>query len=217
MVLGIGRPVACVEADTWRTKAAQETRDAIRGDGGVPLLRADYDRVQAMAAAIQAHPVASLLLGGLPGKPEQSLFWRDERWGIWKRARADYLPSLGLQPRLIIPDYKSAVSASPLAFARQAANLRYHQQAAFYLEGVRALGLDRHPAFVFVVQEKDPPYLVTVIELDDVALRAGEELNGRACEVWRDCTEAGVWPAYSDEVELVRLPPWAYPREDSYL
>ena len=44
---------------------------------------------------------------------------------------------------------------------------------------------------------------------------AGRELNRLAIEIYRDCTEAGVWPGYSDEIELISLPAWARPpRED---
>jgi hypothetical protein len=33
----------------------------------------------------------------------------------------------------------------------------------------------------------------------------------KACERFRDCTESGIWPGYSDEpedIETIRLPPW---------
>jgi hypothetical protein len=59
------------------------------------------------------------------------------------------------------------------------------------------------------VQEKTPPYLVAVYELDALAMEAGRARNRRAAEMFRDCTEAGVWPGYSSEVELISLPPWA--------
>jgi hypothetical protein len=82
---------------------------------------------------------------------------------------------------------------------------------------VRALGLDEDPAFLFVFQEKTPPYLVTVVQLDDEAEAAGRARNELAMEIWRDCTQAGVWPGYSQDIELITLPPWAARTEGDYL
>jgi hypothetical protein len=214
MVLGIGRPVACVEAGDWRAKQAQETRDAIRADGAVPLLRRQYDQVQAMAAAIAAHPVASLLLGGLPGKAEQSAFWTDDATGIWCRARYDYLIDDQQSGRLLIPDYKTAQSADPGRAARAAYDFGYHIQAWWYADGALTLGLADDVAFLLVFQEKDPPYLVTICQPDQEMLRAGEARARQARERYRDCTEAGAWPGHSGDVELISLPPWARNRED---
>ena len=87
---------------------------------------------------------------------------------------------------------------------------RYFQQAPFYSDGVRALGLDDDPAFVFVFVESAPPHLISFARLDDEAMARGRVLNRRAIERYRDCKEAGVWPGYSDEIEVISLPPWAY-------
>ena len=43
---------------------------------------------------------------------------------------------------------------------------------------------------------KDPPYLVNIAELDDDAIRAGRARLRDACEIFRDCTETGIWPGY---------------------
>jgi hypothetical protein len=208
LVLGAGAELAVIEADDWRTKAAKEAAAAAREAGAVPLLTAEHAQVQAMAAALREHPVAAALFDPDRGDPEQSLFWVDDRTGVWLRSRLDWLPR---QPagRLIIGDYKTAVSASPDGFSRAVLNFSYHQQAAFYTDGAAALGLDGDPAFLFVVQEKTPPYLVAVYELDALATEAGRARNRRAAEMFRDCTEAGIWPGYSAEVEPISLPPWA--------
>ena len=104
---------------------------------------------------------------------------------------------------------KRCSSADPDAIAKAAANYGYYMQADWYCDGIRALGLDDDPAFLFVFQEKDPPYLITVAELDDEARRAGRARNRQAIERFRDCTEAGIWPGYADDIEYISLPPWA--------
>jgi hypothetical protein len=209
LVLGEGPPLAVLDAEDWRTKAAQQWREGVRAEGSVPLLKAEHERVQAMAAAIREHPIASALFDPeRGGKPEQSLFWEYD--GIWKRGRLDWIPGLAnhSRGRPVLSDYKTARSADPGSIARSVANFGYHQQAAWYLEGVRVL-IGADCAFVFVFQEKEAPYLVTVCELDYAALETGAALNARAAEVYRDCTEAAIWPGYSDDIELISLPPWA--------
>jgi PDDEXK-like domain of unknown function (DUF3799) len=216
MVLGAGAEIVVIKAKDWRTRAAQDERDAARAEGFLPLLTAEHQQVQAMAAALRAHPIASALFNPERGKPEQSLFWQDPETGVWRRSRFDWLPDLTARERLIITDYKTSASADPRAFAKSAANYGYHQQDAWYRDAARALGLSADPAFVFVIQEKEPPYLVTVAELDGDAIRAGRDLNRIAIEIYRDCAEAGDWPGYSAGIELISLPAWAYRRLEEY-
>lgn len=207
-VLGVGSPIGVVAAPDWRSKVAKERGEALRAEGFTPLLEHEADQVYGMAAALREHPLASALLNPDRGKPEQSLFWRDFGSDVDCRGRLDWLPDSD-GGRLIISDFKTCQSAEPGAIRRAAASYGYHQQAAFYMDGVRALGLADDVAFVFIFQEKTAPYLVTVAELDDEAIRVGRALNDRAMQVFRDCSATGTWPGYSDDVELISLPGWA--------
>jgi hypothetical protein len=204
LVLGVGPETVVIDAQDWRTKAAKEARDEAYAAGYVPLLLADWRRVEAMAAAIQEHPLARAIFSTPTGAHvEQTLIWRDGDTGVWRRAMLDW------RRERIVVDFKTAVSASPASFAKSVANFGYHQQDAWYRDGVAALGLANDPAFLFVVQEKEPPYLVAVYDLDDEALRVGRERNRRALERYRDCVESGVWPGYSTDIETITLPRWA--------
>jgi len=52
---------------------------------------------------------------------------------------------------------------------------------------------------------KDPPYLVTVIELKPAAVQRGRDLNRRALQIYRDCVEADVWPGYVPNDAFARV------------
>lgn len=218
-VLGVGPEIVVVQktakdgtrtpADSYQTKSAQEHRDAIRAEGKVPLLADELGVVVEMADAIREHPIASVLFDwDLGGRPEVSLFWTDPGFDVMRRARLDWLPPVRGDGRLIVPDYKSTVCAEKRAVAKSVHAYGYHQQADFYMDVIRGLGIAEDVAFVFAFQEKTPPYLITVAEIDAPSLRVAHELNQRALGVYADCTATGRWPGYSDEVELVGLPPY---------
>lgn len=213
LVLGQGADFVVLDYDNYRTKAAQKARDEARAAGAAPVINPEYEQIKAMAAAIRKHPIAGPLLDpDCGGKPERSLFWLDEDTGVQRRCRVDLLPGPG-RGRYIVTDYKTADSASPAAIAKAIANYGYYMQDAWYLDGVRALGLDDDPAFLFVVQEKKPPYLVNVAQIEDEDRWIGQDNNRRAIERFRDCTESGVWPGYEadtdDGITHISLPPWA--------
>ena len=198
------------EVETLRAE-----RDAAVAAGRIAILPKHRAVVEAMAAKLREHPIASQLLAPSTGDPEVSLFWRHPRTERWCRARPDFLRHTGIGRRYVIPDYKTAADASAEAFGKSAADYGYHQQHPWYVDGVKALGIDPDPVFLFIVQEKTPPYLVEVIELDDDAMDLGRRRNARALEIYRDCREAGLWPGYrrDDESTVVSLPRWAYYEE----
>lgn len=206
-VLTEGEAIEVIDAPDWRTKAAQEARDAARAQGKVPILTKQAAQVRAMAKELREHPVASTLFRPGHGSPEQSLFWRDKETKQFCRARLDWLPHASQGGRLVIPDYKTAADGEPdYALPKAVGRYSYELQAAHYLDGVKTLGLAKNPTFVFVFQEKEPPYVVTVVELDMTALQIGRMLRERAIAKYRECLDADHWPPYSEEIVLLALP-----------
>jgi hypothetical protein len=171
----------------------------------IPLLRKDYDQVVAMADAIRRHKLAGPLFDpSRDGRAELSLFWEDSDYGIWRRARLDRVVDG------VIGDYKTTTDASPHHIRKAVYDYGYYIQGPFYLDGAVAAGLHDDPGFALCFQEKDPPYLVSVVQLDDDALTTGRAAIRRAMEIYRDCAEAGIWPGWpDDDIPLIGLPPWA--------
>jgi hypothetical protein len=201
-------PIVAVDADSYRTKAAQQQRDAARAAGKVPLLPHELATVRAMAAALRDHPLAAALLGA--GRPERSLFWPDPTTGVPRRARLDWSRDPRRGRRVIVPDYKTCESADPRALERAVLRHGYHCQAAWYLDAVQDLGLaGEDAAFVFIAQAKTPPFVVTVFDLDADFIALGRALNRRAIDIYLRCMETGRWPGYSDDIVHLSLPPWA--------
>lgn len=212
LVLGIGPEIVVIDHDNYRTKDAREQQNEAHARDAVPLLRHEYETVKAMAAALCRHPAASALLRPDHGRPEQSLFWQDKRTGIWRRARLDWLrhPSTG---RMVIPDYKTCASAAPDKVEKAIYDHGYHMQADWYRDAVQTLGLaGNDAAFVFIFQEKTPPYLINVVQPDPNAMQIGRIDNRAAIDLYAECRRTGVWPGYADDITLASLPPWVESR-----
>jgi hypothetical protein len=213
LVLGVGAPLVVHEYDPDKVKspkatnAWKEQQKAVRATGGVLLTPDEYSTVQAMADKLSEHTMAMRLLSD--GEPEVSAFAVDEPTGVLRRCRFDWFGPA------VLTDYKTAASSEPNEFVRNAVKLKYHTQASWYLDVAADLGHSAD-AFAFVVQEKDPPYVVTVIELPEELVDRGRELNRRALERFRDCTESGLWPGYVPD-HIVATPPapaWAFRDEE---
>jgi hypothetical protein len=204
VVYKVTRDKQRVPAEDYATKSAAEHAAEIRAAGKVPIFEAQHATAVAVAESVKRHRIAAALFAS--GKAEQSAFWSDPRTGVQRRARFDWLPDKVEGRRLIVPDLKTARSAEPWTFGRAAADYGYAMQAAWYLDAVRALGLDPDPAFVFVVVEKEPPYVVTVCQLDDEAMHVGRSLNRTALRIYAECKATDTWPGYSDDIATVSLP-----------
>lgn len=219
LVLGVGKPLVKVTGsgknpNDWVTNDTKAEVKAVRDAGGVPLRPADYDTVHAMAKALGDNTDACRLFEH--GQPEQSLVARvlsafDGPY-VWGRGRLDWLPDTPVSGRMIVADFKTTDKtngASPTVFAKTAADLGYYRQKAWYLRLLAALGISNDAAFVFVVQETEPPYLVSIIELDQEALLIGDAEMSQALDIYAECTATGRWPGYTDdEVAIVSLPRW---------
>lgn len=211
-VLGVGAELVEVRADTWRTKAAQQQRIEAAEAGAVALLTEQFEQAQAMATALRADKRAAALFDPGHGIPEQALIWRDPESGIWRRALLDFLRHRETTGRLVVVDYKTAAKADEESVRQAILRFGYHQQGAWYADGVRALGLADDVPVVLVVQETDPPYLVNAVQLDQPAMRIGGWLNRQAIDLYAECTRTGHWPGYGDDIRFSGLPYWAESR-----
>lgn len=199
--------VVRVDADSYRTKAAQEARDAARAAGKVPLLPEEFGLVGNMLAAVWSNPTMKGFVGQMV--TERTIVWVDRATKEWCKARPDIMVA---QNNTLV-DLKTATTANPTEWAKKAISLAYHQQAAWYLEGARAIGIPAR-RFMFVTVSKEAPHLVGLFEFDDVALDYGAQLNRRALDLFHQCRTTGEWPGYTapDDVCRISLPAWAQNR-----
>jgi hypothetical protein len=190
--LGAGPELVVWQYD-GRTKDGKAERAArafdLETEAAVAVTEDERAQIEGMATAIRADPVVSRLLDEC--LPEVSAFWQEG--GVWCRARYDMLGEFEAD------DYKTAQDVSARGFSKAMASYGYHQQADFYLRGLRALD---HPAadkpLRFVCQETEAPYLVQIHQPDEMAMEIARVLNDRAIRIYAACMESGDWPGYAD-------------------
>lgn len=204
-VLGTGLEVVEVKAKDWRTKAAQEARDTAYAEGKVPLLTAGVEMVRGMGAAVREVPEAMELLTG--GRPEVSAFTVDAQTWTQLRARPDYLIEHG-DGVVTCVDYKTSADASPRGFAKSATKFGYTVQEATYKRVLRSLGFEV-ARFLFLAQEKVPPYLLSFHENDPEDVALADLLVSRGIDIYSECLATNEWPGYGTQINIMRMSRWA--------
>lgn len=205
------------DAEDYTTKSAQDHRDEIVEAGGIPLLRHEHDLTDVMAERVLANPDARTIME-FPSRPEVSAFWKCPATGVECRARIDWLPEPQDGRRLILADVKTTgISAWPASFIRQAGDLLYDMQAAWYRDAAITLGLDPDPVFLFVVVESFAPHDVSVVRLHPSAQQRGEQLMDRTRRIYAECTASGVWPGIPHGIHQVDLPLFQYYKTEEFL
>lgn len=181
--------------------------------GGADRILFDVDvaEMRAMHEALRSQTRTRKLIA-VRGACEVCVVWDDQTTGLRCKARIDKLLP---EPHNIMLDIKTATSADPAAFCRSAADYGYDIQAAFYAEGVR-MTTGRECRYILIPQEKEPPYLSSLIDAHDERVTP----TGAACGdvKWReaiarlaDALRSDQWPGYGDEVYALSLPVWAVP------
>lgn len=176
---------------------------------GVSLIgAADNALAKGMAEGALKHPTIRAILER-PGSGECSVFATVD--GVACKARFDYLPDVSDQ-RIVALDLKTAFSAHPAKFTKNAARLDYGVQHGSYLSVLNAalgpMPRGMEPELLFAVIDKRPPHFASLIGLPDVWVQRAKEKTARALRIIRDCEESGIWPDYGTGIHYIDPPTW---------
>lgn len=207
LALGAGADVAIIDADSYRTNAAKEAREAALQARKIPCLRADYERAEALAV-----PLREAVEAYVGERVEQCLVERVVVWqerGQWRRCMIDIMtPDLRR-----VADLKSTqASAAPLPSSRRIYDSGYHIQAAWYLRALDAVDPDNtgRREFGFLFGEQGAPYAVSPpIELSEAGLEMARQQIEVGVALWDNALRSGQWPGYSGATIIAEPPSWA--------
>ncbi len=170
--------------------------------GKLTLTTEQMDALSVMKVSVSSHLGASKMLS--KGEAETSLFWTDKYSGLPCRIRPDWMFGGG------IADIKSCISASKVDFAKAVANFGYDVQAAFYIDGMKAV-TGETVDFFFIAVEKSAPYSTACYKASQEMIEVGRTKYRGALELLKWCQENNSFPGYqpSGEIETIDLPRWA--------
>ncbi len=149
---------------------------------------------------IRSRPNVSRLFTG--GEAELTMVWRDKETGILCRCRHDYfISNLGMTV-----DYKTIAELTERDIDRAIVRYGYYIQAAFYLDGMKALGLGDHQDFNLVFQESSFPHDVYATTICDETIDIGRKAYKLALRTYAAMLERygeeTPWPSYPDKVHV---------------
>jgi len=165
----------------------------------------NYTKALEMAQAIQNNKLAKALL---EGEKEHAYFWTDDFTQVECKCRIDCLKQL--KDKLVIVDLKTASSCRTDKWIKDAIKYGYDVQSSMYSEGIKA-NYGVTPEFVFVVQEKDPPYSINIFKTTPEFTDYGYDRFRSLIGLYKHCVDTNDWYGYMGEGEQINdltLPSW---------
>jgi len=206
LVLGGGSNIVIVDADDWRTKAAQTARDEARAQGKYPVLERKYQEALEMAGEC-ANFLDQSEFAGVLGSGAGEATAIAQLGETWLRARPDWLN----HERKVCLHYKTTDgSAAPEPFIRWVMkSMGYHVALAFYRLVLESI----HDEFkgwqhIMLVQEQSAPFCASIISLGDADWAIADVKVERAIEIWRRCMESQQWPGFGGSIHYSEPTPW---------
>lgn len=192
-----------------RTKEGKEeyARLMLEADGRDIIDEETMQIIDDMRKVLYVTPFARKLLYG---QHEESYFWTDKESGVPMKVRPDSFGRIGEQHFIV--DLKTCTNAETEAFMKDAIKLNYDIQAAHYVDGMQTI-TGKDFIFLFIAQEKKPPYAVNVLQADNMFMESGRQTRRALIEMYCKCVEKNEWPAYmgfNDEAEInsLGIPNW---------
>lgn len=213
LLLGKGAEIVEVHADSYRTKAAQDLRDACKAQGRIPVLSETLAEAREAATALQERLASFGIL--LHGESEVAVEWDEPVFladGTVKcRAMFDHV----IRSEGMVFDLKKIANAHPDAVARAMVTYAYDVQEAAYRSAFTAVYPEwvGREDFLFLFLEMEPPYAVLPVRTDGQFRAMGEKRWQRAVSTWRHCRRDNFWPGYSTEPIRISPPAWAAAKE----
>lgn len=177
-----------------RTKAGKASYEHFRELAGsrTVITEEDLQILMTMRAALLQNPDAKEILNG-DITTEQAFFWTDPETGEPCKVKADIITEIAGRPTIV--DYKTTGSCEDFAFERSCRKYGYDFQAGMYTEGIN-LGTFEDHDFVFIAQEKTPPYASRVYYCDPSFVERGQRIFHDLLREYHECKTHKEWPGY---------------------
>lgn len=157
--------------DKLKTDKDQKAFEKVmKGKGRSRIDAREGEKMKRSIDSLYKHPYIRKLIEQ-KGVIENTLIWKDSFTGLNCKCKIDKL----VHDNFII-DLKTTKDASMHYFSKDFRSYNYAIQAAFYLDGYKALfGEDKNIEFAFIAIDKEEPYLCELFELTEKTLNDARE------------------------------------------
>lgn len=210
---GFQKPRATKEYKQW-----EESQQRFMEDKSV-VTAAQFAVIKEMKEVLFRHTYAKALLTNGTAEMGISGTLNTTSGDIKVKLKPDFIKS----EKHFIVDLKTCADASLDSFARQAADMDYHIQAALYSDIMEMMTNDGCGwSFYFIAQEKKKPYAFNIFEASPQFIGQGRYEYEQLLKLYKMCLDNGKWPGYqvfcefrSGNIEL-NLPTWAVKKIEFY-
>lgn len=189
----------------YKTKDAQEERDAIVALGKTPVLPHRLAELKHIAAIAESklllHPEGGDFFA--PGRSEAVAVSKENETLL--RVMVDRLPDDRKLPAFDLKLTK--LSAAPGGWERRFIS-DYAFQGSFYSRVLAGAEGFRRPPMRFVVIEEQPPHGVVVFAAAPSLIELASRDVEKAIRVWRHCLSTDSWPSYPPFTCHIEAPTW---------
>jgi hypothetical protein len=151
-----------VFASATRTTKGYKDFKAENPDAPTIILQKEYDRIMRMQDVLFSHAEVRDLLQS-QGEREIANAWEDPDTGVFCKGKADY------RNGSVLVDLKTTGDGSLYGFSGSCKKYGYDRQSAFYMDGFNC------DEFVFITQEKERPYNVSIFYAGEDFLARGRD------------------------------------------
>ena len=155
-----------------------------------PLDETTFKQIQDMSEALFSNPLAAEIL---KGTHESEWYWTDDETGEELKAKCDNITVYNGQNYVV--DYKTTDSCEDGCFERECKKYGYQFQTGFYLSGVEKNTKLPH-GFIFLAQEKKPPYACRAYICSETFLENGKETFHHLLRIYHTCKVTNSWYGY---------------------
>jgi len=136
------------------------------------ILQKEYDKIMYMQDVLFSHNEVKDLLQK-EGEREIANAWKDEDTNVFCKGKADYRNGTTLI------DLKTTGDGSHWGFSNSCKKYGYDRQSAFYMDGFSC------DEFVFITQEKERPYNVSIFYAGDEFIERGRQEYKYLLDIYR--------------------------------
>jgi len=144
------------------------------------ISESDYELITEISLKVMNDTAVHQLLKH--GEAEKIVTWHNKHHDVKCKGMLDYH-----RDDMII-DLKTTKDCSYSGFMKSMIQYKYHKQAAFYMDAVKAT------RFIIVAIEKTAPFAINIFELGDDMIDEGRDMYNQELEIYKYCIDNDYWP-----------------------